>query len=56
MPETGFKLEEQISRFLPYTISKGGQPPVWMLSLYLRLKFAWPLFGKQFLLVARKEV
>ena len=54
MAETGFTLEEQIPRFLPYTISKGGQSPVWMLSLYLRLKFAWPLFGKQFLLVARK--
>jgi SAM-dependent methyltransferase len=55
MTETGFTLEEQIPRFLPYTMSRGGQPPVWMLSLYLNLKLAWPLFGKQFLVVARKS-
>jgi SAM-dependent methyltransferase len=54
MTDTGFTLEEQIPRFLPYTMSRGGQPPVWMLRLYLRLKFAWPLFGRQFLVVARK--
>jgi SAM-dependent methyltransferase len=54
MTETGFTLEEQIPRFLPYTMSRGGQPPIWMLRLYLKLTFAWPLFGKQFLVVARK--
>lgn len=54
MAETGFTLEEQIPRFLPYTMSRGGQRPVWMLRLYLKLKFAWPLFGKQFLVVAKK--
>jgi SAM-dependent methyltransferase len=54
MAETGFTLEEQIPRFLPYTMSRGGQRPIWMLRLYLKLKFAWPLFGKQFLVVARK--
>ncbi len=54
LTETGFTLEEQIPRFLPYTMSRGGQPPVWMLRLYLKLKFAWPLFGKQFLVVAKK--
>lgn len=54
MTEIGFTLEEQIPRFLPYTMSRGGQPPVWMLSLYLKLKFAWPVFGKQFLVMARK--
>jgi hypothetical protein len=25
-----------------------------MLRLYLSLKFVWPLFGKQFLVVAKK--
>jgi SAM-dependent methyltransferase len=54
LTETGFTLEEQIPRFLPYTMSRGGEPPLWMLRLYLRLKFAWPLFGKQFLVVAQK--
>ena len=54
MTETGFTLEQQIPRFLPYTMSRGSEPPIWTLSLYLKLKFAWPLFGKQFLVVARK--
>jgi SAM-dependent methyltransferase len=54
LTEITFALEEQIPRFLPYSMSRGRQPPVWMLSLYLKLKFAWPLFGKQFLVVARK--
>ena len=54
MAETGFTLEEQIPRFLPYTMSRGPQPPIWMVRLYLKLKVAWPLFGKQFLVIARK--
>jgi SAM-dependent methyltransferase len=54
MTATGFSLEEQIPRFLPYTMSRGAQRPLWMLSLYLKLKFVWPLFGKQFLVVGRK--
>jgi SAM-dependent methyltransferase len=55
MAETGFTLEAQIPRFLPYTMSQPGrQPPLWMLGLYLKLRLTWPLFGKQFLVVARK--
>ncbi len=54
MTETGFTLEEQIPRFLPYTMSGGGESPIWMLRLYLKLAVAWPFFGKQFLVVARK--
>jgi len=55
MTECGFTVEEQIPRFLPYTMSRpGSQRPVWLLSLYLKLPFAWPLFGKQFLVVAKK--
>ena len=54
MAETGFTLEEQIPRFLPFTMSRGRHWPVWMVRLYLKLKVAWRLFGKQFLIVARK--
>jgi SAM-dependent methyltransferase len=54
MTETGFTLEEQIPRFLPYTMSRGRQRPLWMLRLYLTLTFVWPLLGKQFLVVARR--
>ncbi len=52
MTETGFTVEERIPRFLPSTMSDGKRQPIWMLRLYLKLKFAWPLFGKQFLIVA----
>jgi SAM-dependent methyltransferase len=55
MTEAGFTVEEQIPRFLPYTMSRCAQRPVWMLRWYLKLPFAWPFFGKQFLVVARKE-
>lgn len=54
LTEVGFTLEEQISRFLPYTMSRRSQPPIWTLRLYMKLKIAWPLFGKQFLVVAKK--
>ena len=55
MAETGFTLEQQIARFLPYTMSSpGSSPPTWLLRLYLRLKFVWPFFGKQFLVIAAK--
>jgi SAM-dependent methyltransferase len=54
MTDIGLTVEEQTSRFLPYTMSLGKQLPVWMLRLYLKLRFAWPLFGKQFLVVAKK--
>lgn len=54
MTETGFILEKQIPRFLPYTMSRNRQIPLWMLRLYLKLTIAWPLFGKQFLIVIKK--
>ena len=54
MTETGFTVEEQIPRFLPFTMSDGKQRPIWMLRFYLKLKLAWPVFGRQFLIVARK--
>lgn len=50
----GFNIELCVGRFLPYTMSQGITYPIWMLKLYLRMSWAWPLFGQQFLLVARK--
>jgi len=51
---TGFTIERALPRFLPYTMSRRRNPPLWTLQLYLRLPFVWPIFGKQFLVVARK--
>lgn len=50
----GFRNETVIDRFLPYSMSQGSEPPLWMLRAYLRLPIAWPFFGKQFLVVAGK--
>jgi len=51
---SGFSIERVVPRFLPYTMSQERTPPLWMLSLYLRLPIVWPLFGRQFLVVAVK--
>jgi SAM-dependent methyltransferase len=50
----GFHLERCVARFLPYQMS--GRPPAALplLRLYLNLPFLWPIFGRQFLIVARK--
>ena len=50
----GMKIERSISKFLPYTMARGPQPPPWFVGIYLRLPFTWPIFGRQFLVVAAK--
>jgi SAM-dependent methyltransferase len=54
MSRCGYQIEKHIDRFLPYTMSQGRQYPIWRLKVYLTLPMIWPLFGKQFLVVARK--
>lgn len=51
---TGFAIDRVVPRFLPYTMSRERNPPVWTLRLYLRLPILWPAFGRQFLVVGRK--
>ena len=48
----GFALREQHAAFLPYTMSDGRQPNLLLVRLYLRLRLAWRVMGKQFLVVA----
>ncbi len=50
----GYEVTESIPRFLPYTMSRGRPAPIWAVRLYLRLPIVWRLFGRQFLIVARK--
>ena len=50
----GFRIHTSIARFLPYSMSQGVTPPLFLLAAYLRLKIFWPVLGKQFLIVARK--
>lgn len=55
LEKVGFEIETQVGRFLPYSMSQGRTPPLWTLRLYLKLKPAWRLAGKQFLVIARKR-
>ena len=50
----GFKIEETIPRFLPYTMAGGPHYPLILLRAYLKCPFAWPFLGRQFLVVAAK--
>jgi SAM-dependent methyltransferase len=50
----GYKVELAWMRFLPYTMSQGFRPPIWTLRLYLRVPLLWRLFGRQFLVIAKK--
>jgi hypothetical protein len=52
---TGFAVERVEPRFLPYSMSQGFTPPTAFVSLYIRIPFLWRIFGRQFLLVGRKD-
>lgn len=49
-----FTIEQSESKFLPYNMVRIKERPLFLVSLYLKLPFLWKLFGKQFLIVAKK--
>jgi SAM-dependent methyltransferase len=51
----GFVIQENHDRFLPYTMVNSRQYPLAVLSLYLKMRPAWKIFGRQFLIVAAKS-
>ncbi len=53
--QQGFRIEKCVDKFLPFTMASGPQYPTFFISLYLRLPFVWRIFGKQFLVIGRKE-
>jgi SAM-dependent methyltransferase len=52
--QQGFDVVKNIPRFLPYTMNSGMPTPSIFIQAYLRLPIVWPLFGKQFFLIAEK--
>lgn len=52
----GFDILYCIPRFMPYSMSTGKNPPLWLVKLYLKLPIVWPLFGRQFLVIGKKPV
>ena len=51
----GFHIDLCIPRFLPYSMSLGRTPSLFLVKLYLRFPWLWPLMGKQFLIIGSKE-
>jgi SAM-dependent methyltransferase len=54
LTKCGFEVEVCLDRFLPYSMSQGRTYPLWMLRAYLVTPSLWRLFGRQFLVIARK--
>jgi hypothetical protein len=50
----GFEPLRTIARFLPYSFTGSLPAHPWLTGTYLRLRPAWRLFGKQFLIIAEK--
>lgn len=52
---SGFEIVRVVPQFLPYTMQAKLPPLPIFVRLYLLLPLAWPIFGKQFLVIARKK-
>jgi SAM-dependent methyltransferase len=50
----GYGIDRVIDRFLPYTMKSRLPSADILVKLYVKNRLFWPLFGKQFLVVARK--
>jgi len=55
LTQEGFVIEERLDKFMPFTMADGPQYPIFFVSAYLKLPLAWRIFGKQFLVVGRKD-
>jgi SAM-dependent methyltransferase len=55
LENSGFTIKECHDRFLPYTMVNKREQPLFLLSLYLKLRPAWKFFGRQFLIIAIKK-
>jgi SAM-dependent methyltransferase len=49
-----FTIVQSESKFLPYNMVRVRKYPLFLVSVYLRFSLLWNIFGKQFLIVAKK--
>ena len=49
-----FSILEQVPAFMPYTTKSRLPQTPWMVRLYLKNRWAWPLLGGQFLVTAQR--
>lgn len=54
LENNGYRVVESHARFLPYSMVNVPRYPLAFLRAYLAMPFLWPLFGKQFLVVAER--
>lgn len=52
---TGLEIERVWDRFLPYTMVNHRAVPSVLVATFLKVPLAWRIFGKQFLVFARKR-
>jgi SAM-dependent methyltransferase len=52
---SGFRILENIPRFMPYTTQSSLPKSLWMIRLYLKMPFVWKFFGQQALITCTKE-
>jgi SAM-dependent methyltransferase len=54
LENNGFRMVLSHARFLPYSTVNAPDYPSVLVKLYLRLPWVWPVFGRQFLVVAER--
>lgn len=54
LENNGYIVRRAIPRFLPYTTVNRPAFPMALVRAYLRLPILWPIFGRQFLVVAER--
>ncbi len=52
--QSGLRVDKCIDKFLPFTMASGPHYPTFFVYMYLKLPFAWRIFGKQFLVIGGK--
>jgi SAM-dependent methyltransferase len=50
----GFRIEHITPKFLPFTMVKAPQYPMFFVRLYIAFPWVWRILGKQFLVMAQK--
>ena len=56
LSQHGFVIERRVGRFLPFTMNNAMPTPDIAIKVYLHLRIAWRVLGKQFLIVSRKPL
>ena len=50
-----FTIINSYAKFLPYNMVRVKKRPLFLVYIYLRFPIFWKIFGKQFLIVAKKN-